>query len=171
MVRDRRFWANPAPEPRVEEEPVAPAAPADVERLRAALADLEDAKLRLRRDADKQRERLQGDVLGRLLPILDNLERTFSVDPATANVASVVEGVKLVHGQLLAALGEFGLERRSAVGQKFDPHVHDAVAVVPVADPTQDGVVVSEVEPAYVLGDRVVRAARVAVGRAARPPS
>ena len=142
-----------------------------LERLRTALAELQDAKLRLSRDAQKQRERLAGEVLARLLPILDNLERSFDVDPRTTNVAAVLDGVKLVHTQLLTALGDFGLERRSAVGTRFDPAWHDAVAVVPTADPAKDGVVVAEVEPAYVVGDRVVRPARVQVGRAARPPS
>jgi molecular chaperone GrpE len=171
VVRDRRFWADPEPAI-ADPPPAAPASPpVDVERLRTALAELEDAKLRVQRDAERQRERLSGEILTRLLPILDNLERSFSVDPARANAAQVIEGVKLVHGQLLGTLADFGLERRSAIGQRFDPRVHDAVAVVPVSDAAKDGVVVAEAEPAYVVGDRVVRPAKVSVGRASRPPS
>jgi molecular chaperone GrpE len=163
VVRDRRFWQREDEPPR--EEPPRPEI--DVERLRTALAELEDAKIRIRRDAERERDRFKGEVLEQLLPVLDNLERSLAVDPAATPTSAVLDGVKLVHGQLLGALGGFGLERRSAVGQRFDPRVHDAVAVIPVADPMQDGVVVAELEPAYMFGDRVVRPARVSVGRAA----
>ena len=84
------------------------------------------------------------------------------------------EAVDLLGPQLLAqflqALGQFGLERRSSLGERFDPRLHDAIAVIPVADAQQDGMVVSELEPAYVVGERVIRPAKVQVGRAADRP-
>ncbi|HKA90199.1 MAG TPA: nucleotide exchange factor GrpE [Haliangiales bacterium] len=137
----------------------------DVETLRTALAELEDAKLRVRRDAERKLELYKGQVLEKLLPVLDNLERSIAAGEAAPG--PWLDGVKLVHAQFLAALTEFGLERRSAVGDRFDPRLHDAVAVVPVPDPALDGVVVSETEPGYSVGDRVIRPAKVQVGRAA----
>jgi molecular chaperone GrpE (heat shock protein) len=140
----------------------------DVETLRSALAELEDAKLRLRRDNERQLELLKANLLAALLPVLDNLER--SMTHAAAD-DPLLAGVKMVHQQLLGTLGQFGLERRSAVGERFDPRRHDAVAIVPVDEPAKDGVVVDELEPAYVFGDRVVRPAKVQVGRAADRPA
>jgi molecular chaperone GrpE len=185
VVNDRRFWANEAehelPEASADETPPPaepappPAAPAvDTEALRSALADLEETKYRVRRDAEKQLDLQRGRILEALLPVLDNLERSIQagqVGGKTGNLEALLEGVKLVHQQFLAALGNFGLERRSAVGARFDPNLHDAVAVVPVTDAAQDGVVVHEIEPAYLAGERVIRAARVVVGRAAERPA
>ena len=144
----------------------------DVEQLRAAMAELEDAKIRLRRDAERQAELLRGKVLEELIPVMDNLERSLGAAEATQDIDGLVTGVKLVLGQMLATLERFGLARKSAVGHRFDPQWQDAIAVIPIADANQDGVVVAELEPAYVMGDRVVRPAKVQVGRAAeRPPS
>ena len=154
-------------------EPEAPAAPSepstrsvDVETLRQALAELEDAKQRLRRDNEREVERLRGRALEALLPVLDNLERSISAAESSRNVEALLDGMKLVHGQFLAALQPFGLERVSAVGSRFDPQVHDAIAIIPVTDPAQDGVVVAEIEPAYRVGGRIIRPAKVQVGRA-----
>lgn len=143
----------------------------DVEQLRAAMAELEDAKIRLRRDMERQAESMRAKVLEELIPVVDNLERSIGAGEATGNVEAMVSGVKLVLGQLLATLERFGLTRKSAVGHRFDPTWQDAIAVIPIADATQDGVVVAELEPAYMIGDKVVRPAKVQVGRAANRPS
>jgi len=175
VVNDRRFWADGGGAHDESEEtqvPQAPSPPAiDPEVLRSALADLEDAKRRVRRDSEKQVELMRGQVLESLLPVLDNLERSLAASERSTSVEDLRRGVKLVHEQFLAALAPFGLSRRSAIGERFDPRLHDAVAVVPVSDPRQDGVIVSELEPAYVVGDRVVRPAKVQVGRAADRPA
>ncbi len=175
IVNDRRFWADGAEEDATAPEPpgAPPPQPIDPAVLRSALADLEETKRRVRRDAEKQVEVMRGEVLESLLPVLDNLERSIraaEAAPSGSSVGGLLDGVKLVHAQFLAALAPFGLSRRSAVGERFDPRVHDAVAVVPVPDPRQDGVVLAEYEPAYVVGDRVVRPAKVQVGRAADRP-
>lgn len=144
----------------------------DVETLRAALAELEDVKIRLRRDSERELEILRANVLTELIPVVDNLERTIVAAETSAQVSGLLEGVKLVRSQFLTTLLRFGLEQVSTVGARFDPHVHDAIAIVPVEDAAQDGVVIGEFEPAYRYGERVVRPAKVQVGRAAsRPPS
>lgn len=137
----------------------------DVETLRQALAELEDAKHRLRRDNERELDRLRARVLEALLPVIDNLERSITAAEATRNVDALLAGMRMVHGQFLGALEPFGLERVSSVGSRFDPSVHDAVAVIPVDDPAKDGVVVAEMEPAYRFGGRIVRPAKVQVGR------
>jgi molecular chaperone GrpE (heat shock protein) len=173
VVHDRRFWVPD--EERDETDAAEAAAPraaasVDAETLRTALAELEEAKNRVRRDGERQLELARARILEALLPVLDNLERSIGAAATGASAPAILEGVKLVHQQFLAALGQFGLARRSVVGERFDPRVHDAVAVIPVADAHQDGVVVSELEPAYLVGERVIRPAKVQVGRAAERP-
>ncbi len=172
MAADSKYPSHPFDlDPDGQPAPEAPSPqevatrPVDVETLRQALAELEDAKQRLRRDNDRELERLRARVLDALLPVLDNLERSIDAAESSRNVQGLLDGMKLVHGQFLAALAPFGLERVSAVGSRFDPAVHDAVALIPVADPAQDGVVVAETEPAYRVGGRIVRPAKVQVGR------
>jgi len=167
VIHDKRFWVED--EERDEQERSAPpAAPSiDAETLRSALADLEEAKNRIRRDAERQIELMRAQVLEALLPVLDNLERSIAAAAGAGSVDALANGVKLVHAQFLQALSQFGLSRRSSIGERFDPRLHDAVAVIPVSDARQDGVVVSELEPAYVVGERVIRPAKVQVGRAA----
>lgn len=176
VVHDKRFWVDDeerdaAPEVPAEPAPPPPAPAIDAEALRSALADLEETKYRVRRDAEKQLDVQRGRILEALLPVLDNLDRSIDAGAKTGNVEALLEGVKLVQGQFLAALAGFGLERKSALGTRFDPRQHDAVALVPVTDPAQDGAVVHEIEPGYVVGDRVIRAARVVVGRSAERPA
>ena len=170
VIHDKRFWVED--EDREDADaPAAPAAPTiDAETLRSALADLEETKNRVRRDAERQIELMRAQVLEALLPVLDNLERSLAAAAGTSSVEALANGVQLVHTQFLQALGQFGLSRRSSVGERFDPRVHDAVAVIPVADARQDGVIVSELEPAYCVGERVIRPAKVQVGRAADRP-
>ncbi len=180
VMHDERETTAPPEEGEFEPPPDVLAArerAEELERLRAALAELEDAKIRVQRDAQRQAELLRSKVLEALIPVLDNLTRTVAAAAQAAQARDpdglppLYQGVKLVESQFLGALAPFGLQRRSSVGMRFDPRVHDAIAVVPVSDPAQDGVVVSELEPAYFIGDRVVRAAKVQVGRAAdRPP-
>ena len=169
-IHDKRFWVEDE-ERDADERAPAPQPAVDPEVLRSALAELEEAKRRVRRDADKQIELMRAQVLESLLPVLDNLERSMAAAAEGGSVGALLNGVRLVHSQFLGALAPFGLSRRSAVGERFDPRLHDAVAVVPVADAREDGVVVSELEPAYVVGDRVVRPAKVQVGRAADRPT
>ena len=140
----------------------------DVETLRTALAELQDAKVRMARDADRQLDLLRAQVLEKLIPVLDNLERCLH---ASREEVPLLEGVRLVHLQLLRVMADFGLERVSAMGQRFDPVKHDALAVVPIDDPAKDRVVIRELEPAYVFGERVIRPAKVEVGRSARRPT
>jgi molecular chaperone GrpE (heat shock protein) len=174
FVDDRRHWASVDPDEGTMPAPAPPAAPppVDAERLRQALAELEGAKARLARDAEKQLELERSRILEALLPVLDNLDRSISAAAQSGQSGPFLDGVKLVQQQFLATLAPFGLQRRSTVGERFNPRVHDAVAIIPVPDRSKDGVVVAEVEPAYVVGGRVIRPAKVQVGRAAeRGPS
>ena len=87
--------------------------------------------------------------------------------PATP-VDPLVDGVRLTLSSLAKKVSELGAERIAVLGHPFDPRVAEAVDSVPVTDPAQDEVVVQEVRAGYRIGDRVLRPARVRVGRLAR---
>lgn len=131
--------------------------------LRRAFDELEATKRRLQRDARRELTEQRDKLLGELLPVLDNLDR--SIESAAGDDGPLAEGVKLVRKQLAGVLAGYGLERLEVVGRRFDPHLHDAIATAEVDDPAQDGVVIDEWQPGYAAHGRILRAAKVRVGK------
>lgn len=148
----------PSPPLRDDEAPHAGAADADVEASRARLA----------REALREREAEKLRLVGEVLPVLDDLDRSIAAARSDRSVQpALVEGFDLVRARLERVLNGYGLERIEALGSRFDPAVHDAIGLVEVDDPRDVGLVVDEVERGYRAGARVVRPARVRVGVAA----
>lgn len=156
---------------------------ADIERLAAERADLRkrydelhDKYLRAHADFDNLRKRLlkerseettraQAELLTKILDALDDLNRAISVEAVTPEARSVVDGFRLVHEKLSAALGSAGLQRVTTDDERFDPERHEAVSTVPASRASEDGLIVQEISPGYRFGDRLLRAARVQVMR------
>ncbi|MEO7273706.1 MAG: nucleotide exchange factor GrpE, partial [Vicinamibacterales bacterium] len=76
-----------------------------------------------------------------------------------------VQGIEMVRRQFIAKLEGLGVSRVDAIGQPFDPQVHEAVTMVPAVSPDQDGVVMGVIRHGYRIGDDVLRPASVAVGK------
>src|SRR5262249_59046075 len=100
-----------------------------------------------------------------MLEILDNLDR--AVDAAgSGSPDALLKGVDLVRRQFLAKLESLGVTRIDAASQPFDPGLHDAITIVPVSSPEQDGLVIGIIRHGYRIGEDVLRPAGVAVGKA-----
>jgi molecular chaperone GrpE (heat shock protein) len=164
----------PAPIP-AEPPSTAPAdAPRDADRaaLRAAMRDLEAARHRVDRDAARVADDTRDRLVAELFPVLDNLDRSIQAaraanETGTPEADGLLAGLDLVRSQFESVLGGWGLRRIDSVGHRFDPAVHEAVALAQVDDPEQDGVVVDEWQPGYQRADRVLRPAKVRVGKLA----
>jgi molecular chaperone GrpE len=139
---------------------------AERQRLAAALADLENAKRRVERDAEHTRQAARASLLDELLPVLDDLDRSLAAANGSSEGA-LLAGVQMVRERLEQALLRYGAERIQTVGRPFDPREHEAVGMQPVHAPDDDGRVVREWRAGYRLGDRVLRAAQVLVGKLA----
>ncbi len=139
----------------------------DFDSMRRALRDLEAAKARVERDAQRAADELREKLVVELLPVLDNLDRTIRAAEAAGHVQAMLQGVRQVRSQFANVLAKLGIERVDAKHHRFDPRVHDAVSIVPVNHPSAHDVVVDQVEPGYRFGDRLLRAAKVVVGRLA----
>lgn len=133
-------------------------------RLRQALHELEQAQRRVERDAERAREQARAEVVERLLPVMDNLDLSIQAAERSADDA-VNAGLRLVREQFESVLRGLGLERFDAEGAAFDPAEHEAVSTVEVDDPDQDGRVTSQWQAGYRFGDRILRAAKVQVGK------
>ena len=140
------------------------------------LAALNDKYLRLAAEFDNFRKRtikekadliLTGGekVLSALLPVLDDLERARDNMQKATDVESLREGVEMIIGKLDKTLAAQGLKRMEPIGTLFDTDFHEAIAMVPVPEDEQKGHVIDCVQTGYLLGEKVVRHAKVVVGQ------
>jgi molecular chaperone GrpE len=126
-------------------------------------ADFENYRKRAGREAAAAQERGVVKLVKELLPAVDNLDR--ALEAVAANGESpdeLISGIKLVHAEVIAALGRAGVELYSPAGERFDPTRHEAVAQQPV-EGAEPGTVVEVYERGCRLGDSVIRPARVVV--------
>lgn len=145
------------------------------ELTRAYAALVEDNKaFRQRMEREKARvlEAERASIAQSLLEAGDDLERALSAvgsaEGQDPSVTTLLQGVRLSLGGLQKRIAELGAERISVAGQPFDPRLAEAIDTVAVADAAQDGLVLHEVRSGYRIGDRILRPARVRVGRLAR---
>jgi molecular chaperone GrpE len=160
---------TPAP-PEETAGPARPARPADpedriaeMEGLRRALADLDNARKRCAAQLTRVEAETKAAVAREWLPVIDNLDR--ALEHSSADPAAIIEGVRAVRDQALGVLGRLGFPRREDdQGAAFDPARHDAVAARDAAG-AADGSVVEVVRPGYGEGDHQLRPAQVVVAR------
>jgi molecular chaperone GrpE len=135
--------------------------------LQRTRADFENYRKRTQRDVAEARRYAHTEFARSLLPVLDNLQRALATSWKQADKEPLIQGVDLVRSQMLQLFGRFGISPINALGQPFDPHVHEAVQQLP-RDDVSPGTVVEVLEPGYLLHERVLRPARVGV---AAPPT
>jgi molecular chaperone GrpE len=129
-------------------------------------ADFENFRKRTQREMAQAEQRGIARVVKELLPALDNLDRALAAAEAHVGEDSpehrLAEGIRLVHSELMAAIGRVGVEGYSPKGERFDPTVHEAMAQQPV-EGAESGTVVEVYQQGYRIGDTLIRPARVVV--------
>lgn len=126
------------------------------------MADFANYRRRREEEFLRHMEFANQELILRLLPVIDNFERAAEAAKESSNFDSLVEGVNLTIKQIKDILEVEGVQPIEAVGEQFDPMKHEAVMRV-VSDEYPENTVVEEVEKGYLLKDRVIRPARVAV--------
>ncbi|HEX5913559.1 MAG TPA: nucleotide exchange factor GrpE [Rubrobacter sp.] len=138
-------------------------------RLRAHVAETrsaqEELRRRLDRDLEQRLELATGNLLADLLPVLDNLERALQSAAQQSTLDALLAGIELVRTQFFNILARHGLKPLDRQGQTFDPHLDEAVSTMEVKDPRQHNLILQEWEKGYTLHDKVLRPAKVAVGK------
>ena len=144
--------------------------------LKKQLADEKDKYLRLYADFDNFRkrnakERLEliltasKDVIKELLPVLDDFERALKASETATDAVAVKEGMALIYNKLSKNLEGKGLKAIEAKGTDFDVALHEAITEIPAPTPDMAGKVIDEVERGYYLNDKIIRFAKVVVGK------
>lgn len=138
---------------------------AKFEEAKAALEkETADMRSRLMKTLEDRAKQGQFDFLTRLLPVLDNLNLAVDASEKDPSIEHLRDGVKGVVRSFEQALAGVGVEAVPAVGSVFDPELHEAIDMVEV-DPEQDGQVTAEYSRGYRFGDKLLRPARVQVGK------
>src|SRR3954451_15678091 len=127
-------------------------------------AELENVRKQTAQRVQKASRDGMRRVAAELLPALDDFERALAHAEAEESDAEhhLTKGIRLVQQQMVNALQRAGIEPFSPLGEKFDPHLHEAVASKPIED-AESGTVVEVYQAGYRLGDDVLRAAKVVV--------
>jgi len=165
--------APEADDPSVETEKDAPAEDTldPMEELEAAAEELKDQLLRSRaefenfrkrtaREVERIRKTATESVIHDLLPVLDNLE--LALEHADGDGGPIADGVKMVLTQLLDLLERNGLKPIEALGQPFDPKLHEAVSQIESAEVPKDDIA-QEFQRGYTLGGQILRASKVVI--------
>lgn len=126
-----------------------------------AQADFQNYKKRLERDNELTYISMKGDIVKKILPVLDDLERALQNRPADNPWAS---GIELIARKLQNVLESEGIKRIEAEGAEFDPNFHEAISHEP-SDGVKSGFVIGVVQNGYMLGERVIRPALVRVAQ------
>jgi molecular chaperone GrpE len=126
-----------------------------------AQADFQNYKKRIERDNELTYATMKGDIVKKILPVLDDLERALQNRPAENAWAN---GIELIARKLQNVLESEGIKRIEAEGVEFDPNFHEAISHEP-ADGVKSGFVIGVVQNGYMLGERVIRPALVRVAQ------
>jgi molecular chaperone GrpE len=126
-------------------------------------ADFDNFRKRTEREKEEQEERSSAKILKKFLPVVDDFERAQSqIKPKTDAEAVIHNSYQSVYKQLVKCLKEAGVVRMICLGEEFDPNYHEAISQEPTNE-YDEGAVMDELRPGYLLGERVLRHAMVRV--------
>ena len=129
------------------------------------MADFDNFKKRTLREKTEIIRNGAENVLKGILPILDDFERGIEAIKDEATAVSVKEGMELIYNKFVKYLQQNGVKEIPTADVVFDVDLHEAVAMVPVDDETKKGKVIDTIAKGYMLNDKVIRHAKVAVGQ------
>ncbi len=167
-VKDKRKSKNPTKEEKLK---------AEIKELNIQVAELKDKYIRLFAEFDNYKKRTikekvdlmktaAQDTMSALLPVLDDFDRAKkNAEDKNTDVQFDDEGVLLVYNKLYNSLIQKGLQPMDSNGQDFDPELHEAITEIPAPSKEMVGKVIDTIEKGYLLKDKIIRHAKVVVGK------
>ncbi len=148
----------------------------EIEEMKIQLAEQKDKHLRLLAEFENFKKRTirekldtmnsaAQDTMSALLPVLDDFDRAKKVADDENSTEQFSEGVTLVYQKLYAILNQRGLNAMESNEVDFDPELHEAITDIPAPTPELKGKVIDTIEKGYLLNDKIIRYAKVVVGK------
>jgi molecular chaperone GrpE len=123
----------------------------------------DDFRKRLEKDNDIRLDQFKANLFSRLIPILDNLSRAVQTTGLDKDFESLHKGVEMVAKQFARELKNNNVEKIETQNRKFNPKTDEVVMTEETTDPEKDNLIVLELEPGYMLKDKLIKAAKVKV--------
>ncbi|HEX4638549.1 MAG TPA: nucleotide exchange factor GrpE [Chthoniobacterales bacterium] len=165
LTREGKPTASPTDAQTESDDPIA-SVQADLDRFRdlamRSQADFENYKKRTAREKEDAIKYANKNLLEKLVSIVDNFELGLQAARGEGETSPVFSGMNLVLKQLQDLLADNGVQAINAVGQKFDPHLHEAIAHEP-SDEFPEETVIRQTRPGYKIKDRLLRPSAVVV--------
>lgn len=141
----------------------------------AIIKELQDKYLRLYADFENYRKRTlkeridnikyaSEDVLIKLLPVIDDMERAITSMKQSQDIKGIKEGIELIYSKFHDFMKQQGIKEIEALNKDFDPEIHDAISKTPAPEEKLKGKVVDITEKGYILHDKIIRHSKVIVG-------
>ena len=124
-------------------------------------ADFNNYKKRVEQERSEIAKFANLSLILNLLPVMDDFERAFNTAPGNSDQENWADGISLIFRKLQAILQAQGISEVQAIGEKFDPSIHEAVG----QGEGEEGTIIEEMQKGYKLGDRLIRPALVVVGQ------
>lgn len=138
--------------------------------LQRVQADFLNYQKRIKNEKECWDKYQDENLLRELLPAFDNFGRTLKLECTTDEAKCIMDGVTLIKREVFRILEKRGLKQMKTLGEKFDPNLHEAVAVTEIAEPEgtassehKENEILEEVAPGFMLNDRLIRAAKVRI--------
>jgi len=160
----------------LEENPTAEKEELELEEKKQELGELKDKYLRLQAEFDNFRKRTikeklefmvtaAQETMSALLPVLDDFDRAKKNAEDESSKEPFSEGVMLVYDKLYKTLEQKGLKAMTSTGEDFDPELHEAITEIPAPNEEMKGKVMDTIEKGYFLKEKIIRHAKVVVGK------
>lgn len=128
-------------------------------------ADFDNARKRTAREKLEVVQTAGKDIIKELLPVIDDFERALKALEKSSDAETARNGMQLIYNKLISNLSAKGLKPLESTGQDFDVELHEAITEIPAPKPELAGKVVDEVEKGYYLNGKLIRFAKVIVGK------
>jgi molecular chaperone GrpE len=129
-----------------------------------SVADLDNYRKRMDKEMDEHKKYSKVDFFLKIIPVLENFDRALCGAEMSEDFESFRKGLEIIDRQFKETLKSLGLKEFSSLGEIFDPAKHEAIAVV-TADDKPENMIIEEVSKGYMIGDRVIKPAKVMVSK------
>jgi len=149
---------------------------ANPEDAEAKIKELNEKYLRLYSEFDNYRKRTikerseliktaGEEVFKAVLPVIDDFERAIKANETTEDISSVKQGIQLIYNKFKNTVQQKGLVPFVSIGETFNPDTMEAITYIPASEDSQKGKVIDEAEKGYILGEKVIRYAKVIIAQ------
>lgn len=128
-------------------------------------AENDDFRARLQKDNEGRLDQFKANIFSRLVPVLDNLKRASDAAKQNADFDSLKQGIEMVISHFSRELENNDVKMIDTKNRAFDPKTDEAFMTVTTEDPSQDNMILEELEPGYRYKDKLIKAAKVKIGK------